>query len=232
MELWTAFTIGLVGSLHCVGMCGPIALALPYQGQQRWVAASNVLLYNSGRVITYALIGLVIGTLGKGLFLAGLQSQVSIGLGILLLFIALFSINVEAKLLRIPAFSKLNGWVKQRLSALLRNHNRTSLLFIGMLNGLLPCGLVYMAVVGAVATGNIIEGMAYMSLFGLGTIPLMMATALAGQFINLRLRNRLRKLIPVFLVAFAVLFIARGLQFQIPDDFRFWEGLQEIPMCH
>lgn len=232
MELWTAFTIGLVGSLHCVGMCGPIALALPYQGKHRWVAAANVLLYNGGRVITYALLGLIIGTLGKGLFLAGLQTQVSIGLGILLLIIALFSINVEAGLLRIPAFAKLNGWVKQRLSALLRHHNRASLLFIGMLNGLLPCGLVYMAVVGAVATGHALEGMAYMSLFGLGTIPLMMATALAGQFINLRLRNRLRKLIPVFLVAFAVLFIARGLQFQIPDDFRFWEGLQEIPMCH
>ncbi len=232
MELWTAFTIGLLGSLHCVGMCGPIALALPYQGKQRWVAAANVLLYNGGRVITYALIGLVIGTLGKGLFLAGLQTQVSIGLGVLLLLIALFSINVEAKLLRIPAFSKLNNWVKQRLSGLLRRHNRSSLFFIGMLNGLLPCGLVYMAVVGAISTGNVWQGMAYMSLFGLGTIPLMLATALAGQFINIRLRNRLRKLIPVFLIAFAVLFIARGMQFHIPDGFRFWEGSQEIPMCH
>lgn len=230
--LWTAFTIGILGSLHCVGMCGPIALALPYQGRNRWVATSNVLLYNTGRIITYSLLGLVIGLLGQGLFLAGLQTHVSIGLGVLLLIIAVFSINVEARLLRVPALTHLNDWVKKQLASLLRHHGRKSLLLIGMLNGLLPCGLVYMAIVGAVAAGGMLQGVAYMALFGLGTVPLMLATAMAGQFINLRLRNRLRKLIPLFLVAFAILFIARGLQFQIPADFRFWEGLQEIPMCH
>jgi sulfite exporter TauE/SafE len=78
---WTAFTMGLVGSLHCVGMCGPIALALPYQNGSRWRAASNVLLYNLGRISVYALLGAVIGFLGKGLFLTGLQSYFSIGLG-------------------------------------------------------------------------------------------------------------------------------------------------------
>ncbi len=230
--LWTAFTIGIVGSLHCVGMCGPIALALPYQGGTRRMAAANVLLYNLGRIITYSLLGLIIGTLGKGLFLAGMQTYVSIGLGILLLLIALFSINVEAQLLRIPLFTQLNDWVKRRLSGLLRRHNQSSLLAIGMLNGLLPCGLVYMAVAGAVAAGGTLQGMTYMALFGLGTVPLMLATAMAGQFVNLQWRNRLRRLVPVFLVAFAILFIARGLQFEVPADLRFWEDMKNIPMCH
>jgi sulfite exporter TauE/SafE len=230
--LWSAFTIGLLGSLHCIGMCGPIALALPYQGSNRWRAAGNVLLYNTGRIATYSLLGLVIGLLGRGLFLAGFQTYVSIGLGLLLLAVGFFSINVEAKLLRLPALARLNEWVKVRLAAMLRRHNRRSLLLIGMLNGLLPCGLVYMAVAGAVATGGMIEGLAFMALFGAGTIPLMMATALAGQFIDLRLRNHLRRAVPVFLIAFGILFIARGLQFNIPDGFRFWENLQQIPMCH
>ena len=213
--LWTAFTIGLAGSLHCIGMCGPIALALPYQGRNRWAAAAKVLLYNLGRIFTYSFLGLLIGLMGKGLYLAGLQTFVSFGLGAALLLIALFSINVETRPLKIP-----------------HTQCPSALLLIGMLNGLLPCGLVYLAVAGAMATGSVAEGMTYMALFCLGTIPLILTTAMAGQFIDLRLRNRLRKLVPLFLIAFAILFIARSLHFQMPEDFRFWEEFQNIPMCH
>ena len=231
MALWTAFTIGLLGSLHCVGMCGPIALSLPYQGSRRWHAAGNVLLYNLGRVATYCLLGLLIGLVGRGFFLAGFQSYVSIGLGALLLAIALFSINVESRLLRIPFMQCLNSWVKQQLSRLLRQRGPGRLFLIGLLNGLLPCGLVYMAIAGALAAGRIFDSALYMALFGIGTIPLMLATALAGQFIQLQWRVRLRKLIPVFLVAFAVLFILRGLNFDVPTGLQFWNDMQNAPMC-
>ncbi len=230
--LWTAFTIGIVGSLHCVGMCGPIALALPYQGKMRWAAAGNVMLYNLGRIVTYGLLGAVIGIFGKGALLAGMQTYISIGLGVVLLLVALFSVNVESRLIRLPLVHRLQGWVKAQLGRLLRSRRKGSLLLIGMLNGLLPCGLVYMAIVGALTAGGILQGATYMALFGLGTVPLMMATALAGQFVSLQWRSRLRKLIPVFLVAFAILFIMRGLQFHIPADFRFWEGMQDLPLCH
>ncbi|MCO6487011.1 MAG: sulfite exporter TauE/SafE family protein [Phaeodactylibacter sp.] len=232
MALWTAFTIGLLGSLHCVGMCGPIALSLPYQGSRRWQAGVNVLLYNVGRVITYGLLGLLVGLVGRGFFLAGFQSYVSIGLGVLLLAIALFSINVESQLLRIPFMQRLNAWVKKQLGWLLRQQSPGRLFLIGMLNGLLPCGLVYMAIVGALAAGSVPESALYMALFGAGTIPLMFATALAGQFINLQWRARLRKLVPVFLVAFAVLFILRGLNFDVPAGLQFWNDMQHAPMCH
>ncbi|MFN7115800.1 MAG: sulfite exporter TauE/SafE family protein [Saprospiraceae bacterium] len=229
---WTAFTMGLVGSLHCVGMCGPIALALPYQDGSRWRAASNVLLYNLGRVSTYALLGTVIGLLGKGLFLAGLQAYFSIAIGALLLLAALFSINIERQLLTIPLLNRLNGWVKVKLSLLLKQNSRGTLFLIGALNGLLPCGLVYMAVIGAVTMPNVLDGAVYMGLFGFGTLPLMLSTAIAGQFVSLQWRSRARRLIPIFLAAFALFFIWRGLQFAAPLEMRFWENMDNVPMCH
>lgn len=229
---WAAFITGLLGSLHCVGMCGPIALALPYQGQNKWIAVANIILYNVGRIFTYSLIGIFIGLIGKGLFLAGIQAYFSIGLGILLLLVALFAINVEHKILMIPAFWRLNQWVKVNLANLLKQNNPQTLFLIGALNGLLPCGLVYMAVVGAVAMSSIAEGSLYMALFGLGTMPLMLLTAIGGQFIGLKLRNRIKRLLPVFLVAFAILFILRGINFAAPLEMRFWENWNQIPMCH
>lgn len=224
--------MGLVGSLHCVGMCGPIALALPYQNGSRWRAASNVLLYNLGRISIYALLGTVIGLLGKGLFLAGVQAYFSIALGVLLLLAALFSINMERKLLTIPALQNLNHWVKLKLGTLLKQNNRKTLVFIGALNGLLPCGLVYMAIVGAVTLPTVSGGALYMALFGLGTLPLMFSTAVAGQFVSLQWRSRARRLIPIFLAAFAIFFIWRGVQFATPIALRFWENMDAVPMCH
>jgi uncharacterized protein len=232
MILWTAFTIGLVGSLHCVGMCGPIALSLPYQGSGRLHAAGNVLLYNLGRVVTYSLLGLVIGLFGRGFFLAGFQAHISIALGITLMLVALLSIDVESRILRLPLMHQLNQWVKQQLGRLLRGGGSGKLFAIGLLNGLLPCGLVYIAIVGAITAGSMIQGALYMALFGLGTIPLMLATALAGQFIKLSWRARLRKLMPIFLAAIALLFIFRGLNFNVPIELRFWEDAQNVPLCH
>ena len=232
MFLWTAFTIGLFGSLHCVGMCGPIACALPVRSGGRWAVLGNALLYNFGRTLTYSLLGGIIGLAGRGLQLAGFQQIMSVALGVLLLAIALFSINVEAKLLRLPGLNGLVFQLKSRLARLLKDSAVNASFFIGLLNGLLPCGLVYMAVVGALSTGGIASGMGYMALFGLGTLPLMLATGLAGNFAGQRFRTALRKAYPAFLVFFAVLFILRGLNFHVPGDFFFWAKLGDMPMCH
>lgn len=232
MALWTAFSIGLLGSLHCVGMCGPIALALPYSGRSHWALLGRILLYQFGRIITYAILGLLIGIIGKGVFLAGFQTQLSLALGILLLGAALFSINIESKLLRIPVINHLNSWTKKKIGYYLGKSSPGTFAVIGLLNGLLPCGLVYMAIVGAVGAGTIWHSSAYMILFGLGTLPLMLLTSLAGQFIKLKWRSLIRKLVPAFLLVFAVLFIIRGLNFDLPLDFFFWEEGQDIPFCH
>ena len=232
LEIWTAFSIGLLGSIHCVGMCGPIALALPYQGPNRWKVAGGVFLYNLGRVVTYTLLGAAIGILGKGLLIAGVQTYLSIALGIAILIIAVLAIPVESRIARFPIIARLNQWVSRQMGYFLRQTGRFSTLFIGMLNGLIPCGLVYMAIAGAVSAGGILQGSAYMALFGLGTIPLLAITAVAGQAVNIQWRQRLRRLAPVLMIVIACLFIMRGLQFQTPAALRFWEDYQTVPMCH
>lgn len=230
--LITAFTIGLFGSLHCVGMCGPIALALPQGQQSKWASVWRMLLYNFGRTITYVLMGVVIGLLGEGIFLAGAQKWLSISAGILLIIVAIFSIPVESKLMRLSIIGQAYLWLKKTLAKFLGRNSRLAFFQTGMLNGLLPCGLVYMAIVGAMTMGSVSGGAAYMFLFGLGTVPLMLFTALAGNMVSLKIRNKLKKAYPFFIFSLALLFIFRGLEFHVPRDFSFWEAMQNMPMCH
>ncbi len=232
MALWTAFTIGLFGSLHCIGMCGPIAMSLPYQAPTKLKVAGNALLYNFGRIVTYGALGAIIGLLGQGVFFAGMQRWLAIVMGILLLVIALFSVNVESKMLSLPLLDRFYFQLKSKLGTLVKERSQSSLFWLGILNGLIPCGLVWLAIVGAVSTGSMVDGMAYMMLFGLGTLPLMMVASLAGSWAGLRFRNFFKKLVPVFLMFFAILFIFRGLNFYIPPDFNIWEAMQYVPMCH
>lgn len=230
--LWTAFTIGLFGSLHCVGMCGPIAIALPYKKENKLVMVASGLLYNLGRVTTYSLLGFFIGIIGKGVFLAGYQQTLSIGLGIMMLIIAIFSIPVESKITSLSFIKKPYSKLKILLGKFLTQNSWKSLYITGILNGFLPCGLVYLAIIGAVSMASVEQGVAYMALFGLGTIPLMLLVSIAGSMASIRFRNIIKKLYPVFMVLFASLLIARGLNFEVPRTFNFWETAQEVPECH
>ncbi len=232
MLLWTAFTIGLLGSVHCIGMCGPIALALPYGKRHRALAVLNALKYNLGRVFTYMLLGLLFGLIGQGVFLAGYQSALSVVLGILMLLLAFFSLNLEKYLVHSSVFGQGLQKLKTSLARLLKVDSKPSFFLIGLLNGLLPCGLVYMAVVGAVSTGNALMASFYMGLFGLGTLPLMLTTSLAGHLVSLRFRKQLQRLLPLLLVAMGILFLLRGLNFHLPADFYLWDALHDPPMCH
>jgi sulfite exporter TauE/SafE len=230
--LWTAFTIGLFGSLHCVGMCGPIALAMPYDNSNKFQTIGKILLYNFGRTLTYVLLGILIGLLGEGLFLAGIQRWTSIFMGIGVLIIALFSINIESRLLHSNVVGRFFFFVKSQLAKHLKNSSHSAFFRTGFLNGFLPCGLVYMAIIGAVTMGSIEGSALYMFLFGLGTIPLMISTVLVGNLASFKIRNRIKKFYPAFLIALAFLLIFRGIQFDVPADFSFWEAMTNIPMCH
>ena len=112
--------------------------------------------------------------------------------------------------------NKLISKVKSSLGKALKKKSADTFLTIGFLNGFLPCGLVYMAVFGAVATGSLLEGSLYMVLFGLGTIPLMTTAIYLGKFLNTAVKQRIQKAIPVFVVIIGVLFILRGLGLGIP----------------
>lgn len=232
MEFWTAFTIGLFGSLHCIGMCGPIAFALPVQDTRPLGTILKILLYNFGRVLTYSFIGLVIGLLGSAFHIAGMQKIISIFLGVLMLVAVFFSIQFETSILKIPLVDKLVNTLKSNLSSLLKTPTFSNIFTIGILNGFLPCGLVYLAVAGAISSQNPLQSVTYMALFGTGTIPMMLLISVAGNFVSLRFRNAMRKLIPVFLFVFAFLFLMRGLNFDMPTDIILWQDADNIPMCH
>jgi hypothetical protein len=212
MDCWTAFVLGLVGSAHCAGMCGPLALAMPGAGTSGPGFWAGRLGYNLGRILTYGALGVVFGLAGRSLFLAGLQRWLSIGLGAALLAGLLASRRLA---LWRPLTALVEG-LKSKMSVLLRRRSFVSLVVLGLLNGLLPCGLVYAACAGAAATSGILAGAQYMAAFGAGTAPMMLAIGLCGRLVPLTLRLKLRKAIPIAVFLLATLLILRGLSLGIP----------------
>jgi uncharacterized protein len=211
-----ALTLGLLGSLHCIGMCGPIALALPVVSNSRSSRVTGVFIYNIGRVFTYSLLGFAFGLLGKTFIIAGYQQALSIVLGILILVILIspggYAHNSKFTSIVFKPVVKL----KSALGKLFTQKSYGSLFSIGILNGLLPCGLVYTAIAGAIAVAEPMKAGLFMALFGLGTVPAMLSLSLAGQKISMGVRNKFRRVSVVFVSAMAVLLILRGLNLGIP----------------
>lgn len=214
--IWSAFVLGLVGSVHCLGMCGPIVLVLPGAAREGWRFMMGRVLYNAGRAITYAFMGLIVGMIGQSIALAGYQQWLGIIAGALMvLSVLLPAVGVR----RIPPtkhFDRFLGTLKSRLGRMLSGSSASSLITIGLLNGFLPCGLVYMALAGSLAMASASGGAAYMFLFGLGTLPMMFAASYAGGLISGELRRKITKLIPAGVVILGLLFILRGLSLGIP----------------
>jgi len=212
MELWTALTLGLVGSLHCAGMCGPLALAVPVMGRGAGAILLSRLVYNGGRVTTYAVVGALSGGLGQVLALAGLQRWISIGAGALILCGLALSLRQGSGVL-------MTGWI-QRLKGLfggaIHKGKLSSLFTLGLINGLLPCGLVYVAAAAAVAAGAWYRGAVYMFFFGMGTMPVMLGVGMVIGRLGQQWRRRLQYLTPVSLAVVGGLLILRGAGLGIP----------------
>lgn len=208
--------LGLVGSLHCAGMCGPIAVALPLNNRSWFSRIGGGLLYNTGRTITYGILGAVLGLAGMGLALGGLQQWVSIILGIIMILAVLIPRlgNAGKKLTGLS--DRMTGILKKPFARLFRARTFGSLFIIGLLNGFLPCGLVYIALAGALVMSHVHEGALYMIFFGLGTIPMMLAISIAGNLLSQRIRAKLSTVIPVFIILLGILFILRGMNLGIP----------------
>lgn len=214
--LWTALVLGLAGSFHCIGMCGPIAFVLPVDKSSKSKLSFQTFLYHFGRLISYSIIGILFGFIGKGLYLAGFQQRLSILVGVLMIIIVIIPASIFNKFNFSKPLYRVIGKVKQQLGLYLTKKSNKSIFLIGFFNGFLPCGLVYMALIGSISTGNAISGGLYMFIFGLGTIPLMTAAILLGNFVNLTIRNKIQKAIPIFVVIIGILFILRGLGLGIP----------------
>lgn len=211
----TALILGLAGSLHCIGMCGPIALALPLESSEKWQLAMRLAIYHTGRIFTYGILGLFFGLAGKGLAVAGLQQSLSIAAGVFMLLMAFFAWRFEQLLLVFPGFGSLSQWVKRRMGVLINQNSRGAMLSLGALNGLLPCGMVYAALAGAISTGGLWQGGAFMVLFGLGTVPLFFMFTLAGNSLGRGLRQRFKTLQPLLLSLAGVWLISRGLHLDL-----------------
>lgn len=211
-----ALGLGLASSLHCVGMCGPIAFSLGLNPENKFDFTFRNLTYQFGRVTTYTLLGALLGIVGYSVSFAGLQNPLSIAVGGMMILMALLPKNLGADNLGIKPFSKLMYKIKMGLGKFLRRKNYSSLYMTGLLNGLLPCGAVYAALTGSMAMGSIHGGAIFMTFFGLGTIPLMFASVIAGNVITLKTRQKILKFLPYLMVLLGILFILRGLELNIP----------------
>lgn len=214
--LYSAFIFGLISSFHCIGMCGPIAMMLPLDRNNEAKKASQILTYHIGKLTAYGSLGLIFGLLGRSFYLAGMQQQLSIIVGVLMILIAIIPEKVFAKYNFSKPVYKLITKVKSSLGQQFKNRSYKSLYTIGLLNGFLPCGMVYVALFGAIAMQNISLGVTYMLLFGIGTIPMMVAVSYASNLITFSFRGALQKAIPYVAVIIGMLFIIRGLGLDIP----------------
>ncbi len=227
----TGLSIGFLGSFHCIGMCGPIALTLPVREQQGFKKYAGIFLYNLGRAVTYTLLGLILGYLGSRFRLWGMQQAVSILAGAFILFFVFSNLNlgVQFKWMQ-PA----HAWVQKHLARLLVLSRRPRYLFpIGMLNGLLPCGLVYVAVAAAIATTHTGQAAIVMFSFGIGTIPVMAGLMLFGHLISVRWRQKINRAVPYVVGVMAILLILRGLNLGIPFiSPKMMHNADQIESCH
>lgn len=214
--LWTALIFGLLGSFHCIGMCGPIAFMLPVSRDNQLKKLIQILLYHAGRLLAYGTIGLAFGIVGKTLNLFDLQQHLSILTGILMIIVILIPPAGTSKFNITGPITLAIGKIKSSMGGLLKKKSPDMFFTIGVLNGFLPCGLVYLAVIGAVATGGSLTGGLYMILFGLGTIPLMTSVVYSKALITPAMRQKVRKLIPIVVILMGVLFIVRGMGLGIP----------------
>ena len=232
--LYTAFIFGLISSFHCIGMCGPIAMMLPVDRTNQTKKATQIITYHLGRVSAYATIGFVFGLLGKGFFMAGLQQNLSIFIGVAMIVVVVIPDKLFAKYNFSKPVFKLISKIKTALGSQFRNKSYKSLFTIGLLNGFLPCGMVYVALFGAIAMQSESLGVLYMILFGLGTVPLMSSVVYINSYLTIPIRNRIQKAIPYVAVCIGCLFILRGLGLGIPyiSPSNMSLFIQENPNCH
>lgn len=212
----SAIGLGFASGFHCIGMCGPIALSMGLTKKQATNYYLQNLTYQLGRIFTYAFLGAILGIVGEGFEMAGFQRYLTITVGVLLIVMALFSFGGKDFASKIPFISQFLFKVKLNLGKLLQKSDYRSRFTTGILNGFLPCGMVYMALTASLVSGGVWQGALYMTLFGLGTIPFMFTVVLVGNLMSQAFRQKILKFIPIVMIILGGLFIIRGLELGIP----------------
>lgn len=231
--LYIAFTLGLFGSLHCVGMCGPLAIAFCHnENDTTYQRMLSGLSYNLGRTATYAVMGLFFGLLGSFLVVVDLQKSISIVLGVVLVLSFLLSLDIDQKINGMPLIKKMYGGIRNSISKMYSKAKEYHPFVLGLANGLLPCGLVYLAIAGALATGSVLNGMTFMAFFGFGTIPIMLGLILGFRLLTPQLRFHFKTVLPYVTLFFGLFLIYRGVMVGMPQELNFWEMLKNPILCH
>lgn len=216
MEIYTAFLIGLMGSFHCIGMCGPIMIALPVGNKSLPRFILNRVTYHLGRVFTYTIMGLIIGLISSRLMMFQFQKVSSIVMGVIILLVVLIPFKFKNKLYGHKYVQMFYAPIKNAMSGMFKKQSVSAQFVLGLLTGLLPCGLVYAAIATALAAADIVNSTLAMIAFGVGTIPLTLLFSMTGKLLSVNIRNKIHKAIPGFAVILAVIFILRGMSLGIP----------------
>jgi uncharacterized protein len=223
--IYPAFLLGFLGSVHCVAMCGPLAIVFAPRKNQ----IVSRLLQNSGRISTYVALGAVLGGIGQQFDFFKLQQTLSLTMGILLLVFALSTL-VQKKasfLVHSKVISKLNKWFNP-----LEYNGMLRYFLFGMVNGLLPCGLTYMALASALTFADVAQSASFMFFFGLGTLPSMYLVGRYGKYLVDKFIVIQKYVMPsiVYIVAFVL--IIRGLGLGIPYLSPEETKTGEVKCCH
>lgn len=212
--LYIALILGLSSSFHCIGMCGPIAMAIPLNRKSNWSLSLGIVAYNLGRILTYTTLGIIVGNIGLTIETFGIMQWISILAGIGLILFAWK--KVIGRLLPFSGNSKITSFISKSIGKVMRSQSSFKLPLLGMLNGLLPCGMVYVALTNAILAGSPVNGALSMLFFGIGTIPAMFAIAYFANKITSSLRQKINTAIPYVLTIVGLLIVLRGMNLDIP----------------
>lgn len=209
----TALLIGFSGSLHCVGMCSPLAIVVSNLSPRSILTRT---LYNLGRILTYSILGSLVGAFGAIAGLSRYESWLSVGLGATLL---LFGVMGVTKL-HVPLLTQVLYQFASRLrtffGSIVKQGSFGSILILGAVNGLLPCGLTYLALAYCITLPNASQGFLFMFLFGLGTLPAMVGAQFVGKFISSRLPIRWQNTTVIVMILLGSLLIVRSAWVHVP----------------
>lgn len=226
-----AFLLGFLGSLHCAGMCGPLAMLVHQSGVKEGLSSFwSGAMYHIGRIGMYVVLGSVAGLISMATW-GSMQVGFSFLAGVILILAGLRFIPWERKLFNIPGLDRLSAWIPSVYGRWMHRAGRGSALIGGVLNGLLPCGLVYLALSAAFATGAVGLSVQFMAFFGLGTVPMLAGTQMIGARIRQRFTMVRAYILPAFLIIAGGLLILRAIQIKVPDQLQWLYMMMGTPMC-
>ncbi len=227
----SALLLGFFGSFHCLGMCAPIAFALGSRGSYGTIIGQKI-VYNLGRTLTYSILGIFAGVLGSSIiWLTGYQVYLTALIGLTMIGLGIFSVNPDKTFQKLTWLNGFFLYIRSQLAHYLRVSGWKSHFLVGLLNGFLPCGMVYVALAGALATGELLTSGVYMFFFGLGTLPMMLGAAVAGNRIGQQTRSWIRRLYPVLFVSLGIFLVIRAFNLQVKQNTDTHQPLPAV-ICH